>query len=268
MMSFRFFRIAVLLGALALTVGFSWGETRLVRSWLRPLDVSIYPVNGDGSDAAAEYIRSLRPEDFADINSFLQDQAYRYGVRLKPALDISLEHELREPPPAPPHDRSVFKTIVWSLKLRWWVYQHSDGPLPKLGRIRLYVVYHEAEEGEVLDHSLGLQKGLIGVVHAFGSKTQQDQNNVVIAHEMLHTLGATDKYDLMTNMPINPEGYAEPDKVPLLPQHAAEIMAGRIPLSETRAVMPRNLDACVIGSATAYEINFGGGAANQFNAGR
>ena len=267
-MSFRFLRIALLLGALALTLGFTWGESHLVRSWLGPLEVSIYPINGDGSEAADQYIRGLRPEDFAEINSFLQNQAYKYGVRLKPALDIGLQPELQEPPPAPPHDRSVLKTIIWSLKLRWWVYQHSSSYMPQLGCIRLYVVYHEAEEGEVLDHSLGLQKGLIGVVHAFASKTQQDQNNVVIAHELLHTLGATDKYDLMTNMPINPEGYAEPDRVPLLPQHEAEIMAGRVPLSEGRAVMPRNLGECVIGSATAYEINFGGGAANQFKAGK
>ncbi|MGA7179513.1 MAG: hypothetical protein WBX11_08025 [Thiobacillaceae bacterium] len=266
-MSFRFLRIAVLLGILALTLGFTWGESHLVRSWLRPLEVSIYPINGDGSEASAAYVRGLKPADFAEINAFLESQAYKYGVRLKPALQIDLQHSLNEPPPAPPHDRSVLKTIVWSLKLRWWVYRHSESTLPQLGRIRMYVLYHEAEDGKALDHSLGLQKGLIGVVHAFASQAQQAQNNVVIAHELLHTVGATDKYDPMTNMPINPEGYADPGRLPLFPQHEAEIMAGRIPLSENRAVMPLGLSQCAIGAATAYEINFGGGAANQFERG-
>jgi hypothetical protein len=70
----------------------------------------------------------------------------------------------------------------------------------------------------------------------------------------------------VTNMPIHPEGYAEPDKQPLLPQYGAEIMAGRIPVSKSLAIMPPSLEQCVIGPATAFEINFGGGAINQFEA--
>jgi hypothetical protein len=267
-MSFRFFRIAFLLGILLFSLGFTWGESYLVRSWLQPLQVSVYPINGDGSKAVADYIRGLKDEDFAAINTFLQGQARRYGVKLNPALALTLEQPLDEAPPEPPHDRGVLKTMLWSLKLRWWVYRHNSSVLPQLGHIRLYVLYHEAQDGKALDHSLGLEKGLVGVVHAFASEGQRGQNNVVIAHELLHTLGATDKYDLATNLPVNPEGYAEPDKLPLYPQHEAEIMAGRIPLSAARAIMPRNLAECVIGPATAYEINFGGGAANQYEARR
>jgi hypothetical protein len=263
-MSFRFLRITFLLGMLALTLGFNWGEAHRVRSWLQPLEVVIYPINGDGSETSADYISHLQVEDFAEINTFVQRQAYQYGVTLRPALMLSLERPLHDAPPRPPHDRSVLKTIAWSLRLRWWVYRHGRSMLPELGRIRIYVVYHEAEEDKVLEHSLGLQKGLIGVVHAFASTQQQAENNVVIAHELMHTLGATDKYELTTNWPVYPEGYAEPDKQPILPQRKAEIMAGRIPVSRTLAIMPTSLEQCVIGPATAYEINFGGGAINQF----
>ena len=265
-MSFRFFRIAVLLGMLVFAVGFTLGESYLVRRWVAPLQVSIYPINGDGSAASETYIRHLNAEDFADINTFLEGQARRYGVKLSPAISLALEPRLEEVPPAPPLDRSVAKIMLWSLKLRWWVYRHTDSFLPQLARIRIYVLYHEADQGAHLTHSLGLQKGLVGVVHAFASDKQRAQNNVVIAHELLHTLGATDKYDPFTNLPINPEGYAEPDRVPLYPQHQAEIMAGRTPLSAEQAVMPRSLAECVIGPTTAFEINFGGGAANQFDA--
>ncbi|MGA9992861.1 MAG: hypothetical protein WBP86_11105, partial [Thiobacillaceae bacterium] len=90
-MSFRFVRIAVLLGILVFSLGFTLGESYLVRSWVSPLQVSIYPINGDGSEASAQYIRRLKNEDFADINTFLQEQARRYGVKLNPALTLALE---------------------------------------------------------------------------------------------------------------------------------------------------------------------------------
>ena len=50
---------------------------------------------------------------------------------------------------------------------------------------------------------------------------------MVIAHEFLHTVGATDKYDPATEQPQFPDGYGEPQRVPLVPTGEAEIMAGR-----------------------------------------
>ena len=82
------------------------------------------------------------------------------------------------------------------------------------------------------------------------------QNNVVIAHEFLHTLGATDKYDPATNQPLFPDGYANPDLDPLLPQRFAEIMAGRTPLSRNEAETPASLVDALIGNKTAQEINW------------
>ena len=104
--------------------------------------------------------------------------------------------------------------------------------------------------------SLGLQKGLIGIVNAFASRAMQAENNVIIAHEMLHTVGATDKYDLATNQPLYPIGYADPEQRPLFPQQQAEIMAGRIPISETEARQPEGLRQVILGEATALEINW------------
>jgi hypothetical protein len=81
-------------------------------------------------------------------------------------------------------------------------------------------------------------------------------NDVVIAHELLHTLGATDKYDLATGLPSHPAGYAEPERAPLHPQSHAELMGGRIPLSGSRAETPESLRRVVIGPATAREIGW------------
>jgi hypothetical protein len=77
------------------------------------------------------------------------------------------------------------------------------------------------------------------VVNAFADSDHEGSNNVVIAHELLHTLGATDKYDPIGNQPLYPDGYANPQASPRLPQRRAEIMAGRIPISETVAEIPR-----------------------------
>jgi hypothetical protein len=81
-------------------------------------------------------------------------------------------------------------------------------------------------------------------------------NAVVIAHELLHTLGATDKYDPGTDAPLFPDGYGDPDQRPLYPQAAAEIMAGRRMLSPARWEQPDSLDEVVIGRATALEIRW------------
>ena len=78
----------------------------------------------------------------------------------------------------------------------------------------------------------------------------------MIAHELLHTLGATDKYDPNGSLPLFPDGYADPQASPLLPQKRAEIMAGRIPISDTRAEIPADMTQVVIGAQTAREINW------------
>jgi hypothetical protein len=122
--------------------------------------------------------------------------------------------------------------------------------------VRLYVAYHAPVDKLRLAHSLGLQKGLIGVVHAWADPRLASRNQVVIAHELLHTLGASDKYDPATNLPRYPDGYAEPERLPRLPQYAAEIMAGRVPLAADHAEIPPSLARAQIGALTAREIGF------------
>ena len=124
------------------------------------------------------------------------------------------------------------------------------------GDIVLFAVFHEPTQGVALDRSTALDKGLIAVAHLFADREAQATNEIVLAHELLHTLRATDKYSLTTNAPSYPDGYAAPDARPLLPQTKAELMAGRIALDERRAEMPRDLGEVVIGAATAREIGW------------
>jgi hypothetical protein len=266
-MTFRRLRILLLLGALAAALGLTWLERTMVRSWRAPLDVAVTPINGDGSLEAAKTIRALQASDFDDINAFLEREIARYGVKRVPATQITLLPQLQVRPPAPPRDGNVLKTVWWSLKLRWWVYRQSGAWLPQIGRIKLFVLYHAPEDGVALAHSLGLQKGLIGVVHAFADSRQTRQNSIVIAHELLHTLGATDKY-AANGTPIYPQGYVEPELPQSLPRYEAEIMAGRFVNGRGQLVMPRSLEQCVIGAMTASEINLDEGFREQYSASR
>ena len=95
---------------------------------------------------------------------------------------------------------------------------------------------------------------MVGIVNAYASRRHTGANNVIIAHEFLHTLGATDKYHSTTGLPAYPLGYAEPERNPRYPQKLAEIMGGRIPLADDDAVIPKSLRYVMIGPVTAKEI--------------
>ena len=94
------------------------------------------------------------------------------------------------------------------------------------------------------------------MVNAFADYRMASRNNVIIGHELLHTLGATDKYDPKTELPLFPQGYADPQRQPLLPQRMAEIMGGLIPVEEGKGKMPSGLARTVIGPLTAAEIGW------------
>jgi len=100
-----------------------------------------------------------------------------------------------------------------------------------------------------------MKKGLLGLVHAYARPAQNGQNNIVIAHELLHTVGATDKYGEL-GASLYPGGYADADRQPRYPQRHAEIMSGRIPLSATRSHMPERLRHVIVNRWTAAEINW------------
>jgi hypothetical protein len=122
--------------------------------------------------------------------------------------------------------------------------------------VRMFVLYHDPALSPVVPHSLGIEKGLIGVVNAFAVEAMDGGNDMVIAHELLHTLGATDKYDPLNDAPVFPDGYGNPRQSPLYPQKFAELMAGRRMLSATSWEQPSSLDEVVIGPATAIEIRW------------
>lgn len=251
----RLLRIALLLFILATVAQTAWLSRARTAEWRTSLRVVVYPINADGSGATAKYVATLAKEKFEAIEDFFEAEAKHHELTLSDPIDIFVAPPVSAKPPAPPFGGSRVDIMSWSLKLRYWAWRHDThkGPKPN---VRLFVLYHDPAAANTLPHSTGLQKGMLGLVNAFANEKHEGSNNIVIAHELLHTVGATDKYDSTTNMPVHPDGYADPDAKPLLPQRQAEIMGGRIPVSETQANIPRDLRRVVIGAKTAREINW------------
>lgn len=248
-------RIAVLLFVLATVAVSAWQTRSRTQSWQRTLDVVVYPINGDRREATADYVAALSGASFESIRTFIRREAEPYGLGLVSPIDVALGPQVTSLPPSPPHGGSAIDVIFWSLKLRFWAWRNDDFPGARPD-VRIFAVYHDPAISSRVEHSVGLKEGLIGIANVFAAAHMGEENNVIVAHELLHTLGATDKYDRSSNQPLFPQGYVEPDRVPLYPQEFAEIMAGRIPLSETESDTPRTLDFAVIGSQTAAEIRW------------
>jgi hypothetical protein len=200
-------------------------------------------------------VGALQLRAFKSIEDFFDDEARRRMLDIHRPVEVALAPPIDSLPPQPPRAGSALDNLLWGLRMRYWAWRHDAVPGMK-PQVRLFVLYFDPAARDTLPHSVGSERGMIGLVNAFASPEMTGTNAVVAAHELLHTLGAGDKYDLATNLPHFPEGYAEPARSPRLPQQFAEIMAGRVPLSETRAEIPTTLAVCVIGDATAAEIGW------------
>jgi hypothetical protein len=252
---FRALRIAALLFVLLVVALGSWRDRYRSTRWREPLFVAVYPIAADASPVTRRYVDSLDGKSFKDIDEFFSREARRYHLRTDEPFRTRLKPELAELPPQRASPSGLITTALWSLKLRYWAWRvtrHAREPED----VRIFVLYHDPALTPTVPHSLGLTKGLIGVVYAFATPLMNGENDVVIAHELLHTVGATDKYSPLSDAPRFPDGYGDPRQTPLYPQATAELMAGRRMLSANRWEQAPSLDDVVIGPATALEIRW------------
>lgn len=249
----RLLRITLLLLVLIAVASTAWLDRVNTRDWKEPLWVGIYPVSADDDAVTSAYVTGLARTPFIAIEEFFAQQSRGFAVTSQP-VHIELYPRVASLPPELPAEAGWLRTATWSLAMRWYAWRATSGASRAPPNIRIFVLYHAPERQAVLPHSLGLAKGLVGVVHAYADRGHEGANAVVIAHELLHTLGATDKYGVADLLPLYPDGYAEPERNPRYPQPFAEIMAGRRAVSAREAEMPGSLDEVVVGAATAREI--------------
>ena len=251
---FKAVRISILLLILFFVAFSTWLSAARSTDWNNSLWVKLYPINADGSAATSRYIEGLDLKTFHEIESFVAREAERYGKSLSRPVRIELGEPILEQPPSLDGASSVLSVMLWSLKMRWWVGSITNDQDDIEPDVSIFVRYHQYEDVFVLENSVGIQKGMFGVVNAYTGRRLSGRNNVIIAHEFFHTLGASDKYELGTGQPHAPDGLAEPDRSPLYPQRYAEIMGGRIALAANDAVIPQNLTFARVGAVTAMEI--------------
>ena len=252
---FKRLRILALLLVLLFVALNAYFDRVYSTDWDIPLRVTLFPINGDGSAVTQRYIDSLEASHGVAIEAFFEREAKHYEQRLERPVRFAQGAQIRELPPMLAPRTGWLGSMWWSLRTRYWAWRAAEhaGPEPD---VELFVLYYDPQTSPSLPHSVGLQKGLFGIVNAFASREMAGSNDVVIAHELLHTLGAIDKYAFDTNQPLHPIGYAEPDQEPIFPQAKAELMGGRIPLSPTESTIPRSLREVVIGPLTASEIGW------------
>ena len=252
---FKAFRITILLFILFFVAVSTWLTQARSTDWNNSLWVKIYPINADGSAEAARFIDNLQVSDFEGIETFIAHETERYARNVSRPIRIELGTPIREQPPKLPSQPTMFSAMTWSLKMRWWSGSITDDQDKIEPDVRIFVRYHRPGHAVTLESSVGLRKGMVGIVNGYASRRHRGTNNVIIAHEFLHTLGATDKYSPVNGHPVAPDGIAEPERMPLFPQRYAEIMGGRIALAEDDSVIPKSLKYAVIGPLTASEIN-------------
>ena len=253
---FRYIRIAILLTILVVVAGNQFLTGNRFSSWEKPLWVTIYPVLVDPDADIRRYVEGLKADSFQDIGEFLKRQASRHGRQLETPVVIQVARPLTSLPPAIPTESSGPSIALWSLKMRWWAWKQGgqDGLAPD--DVRMFVLYQKKNTNGPMERSVGIKNGSYGVVNAVASRQTTARNSMIITHELMHILGASDKYDLFTGQPIAPDGLANPQQSPLYPQQRAEVMGARIATSTTQWRRPASLKSCVIGTGTAAEIGW------------
>jgi len=251
---FKIVRISLLLIILAHVVLSTYVTQPRITDWSNPVWVYIYPIIGDNNDATQEYVESIDDNHYSQMEAFLKSEANRHGREIGSPIFLQVTKPSYEHPPIVPSNANPLNIAWWSLRMRVWSWRTERQYDRAKPDVQIFVIYHDPSQVQMLERSIGVQKGRVGIVNAFARRLMKGQNQVVITHELLHTLGATDKYEPSSNQPIYPDGIANPDRKPLYPQVKAEIMGGRIALSPMDAIMPRSLTDVIIRQKTATEI--------------
>lgn len=249
-------RIALLLAVLAFVALGAWLDRSRSTDWDAPLRVTVYPIAADPAPDLRSQVMALGTDDFADVGAFFAEEARRHGVALDEPVRVRVSSAVTTLPPLPPQDAGMLDVAAWSLRFRYWAWRVAvDDPLPTPD-VQVFALYHAGDAARAVPDSLGLSKGLMALTHLYIDADARGSNQVVVAHELLHTLGASDKYDRATGLPLVPDGLGDPDQSPLFPQRYGEIMAGRIAARAAEAVIPDGLHQMLVGPATAREIGW------------
>ena len=251
-------RLVVLVGLLAATVAWAAGteHRRRVRTrWERPLRVGIVLLVGEGTEVHVEHWR----RGLDALSSRLDAEMRRWRGAGEPPFQLELLGPARWDgafPLSPPSDRFADRALyAFGLWRVLWDIDGVAGVVRSDWDVRLYVLGARvpAWDGSFAE-GVGARFGDVALVRgsAGGDLSLPLQ---VIGHELLHTVGASDKYDDGGHA-LEPEGLVEPERAPRYPQLHAEWMVGEVPVSPGTGRPPSSLDDLGVGPVTAREIGW------------
>lgn len=255
-------RVGILLTILVGLILFAWGDARsraARNDWSRTLDVAIVLVE-TGPTGSIDGDVEARLRDRADtLASTLDEEMRRYRDGSPPfSFQIfPVQAEGLHPPP-PPDDEGIVAAARYTWELHRFTSHLDDvaGLAEKRFDSRIYLLASPiANARRKSVEGLSQEGGRVGLVEVELDASMVDFALFVVAHELLHTLGAVDTYDA-SGEPRAPEGLADPERVPLYPQDAAEVMARHRAIAVGRSVPPERLDELRVGASTARAIGW------------
>lgn len=273
-MTFRRLRqlsLLLLLAVVAWWGALQWRADHHVFAWERPIDVLVVCVAAPNADPTDDLLRGFLARflmtspalesNLGGVARWCEREFARHSGRSLAPVRVTARGPLKalEPPPQPPDGADGFLE-------RWRGTTAFLGYFEELGKrenlalegydARVFVYFYGEDDVKryAHQHSIASRRDRLGVVFSAVGPTHFARAAAVVAHELCHTLGATDKYE--GERCLYPEGYAEPDKVPRFPQTKAEIMALGIPVSENVERRVDSLTDCVVGTRTAREIGW------------
>lgn len=256
---FRQIRIAALLVLLVAVVSFAYADTRSRKrrnEWQEPVRVALVLL-GDGfvDPAAIDAFRARLPELEAQLAR--EQRRYR-DTEVSPfSFELFGPADVSRAPPAPA-DGGLWELVRYTWELRRYVHviDAAVGVDPARFDSRVYATVRPPQR-ETPTHVEGQseENGRIAVVRVELDVAMVDLALIVVTHELLHTLGAVDKYDA-EGRTLRPLGLADPAQDPLYPQARVEVMARDRPVSPVKEVVPTTLAELGVGPATAREIGW------------
>jgi hypothetical protein len=267
---FRRIRILLLLGVLAIVLLYAFKDVwrrRQRTSWREPVNVAFVllrrePANGESGPHLDPAAVSALGERVPALEQQLATEYERYGGRVRPfSFQVYGPVDASGPPPSP---ESAGWFDLAENAVRSWFYfrdknQRAELPAAAFDSIVYLVLTPPRRERVRSVEGQGEQGGRVGSVEVELDDSMLDFALFVATHELFHTLGATDKYDAAGNARV-PDGLAEPERVPLYPQLAAEVMARNVVLAPGVERPPETLAELRVGRATAREIGWAGNA--------
>jgi len=249
-------RVGFLLGILVAVALYAWKDVhdrRERNEFARTLDIALVLVTDGALDPRdVELLKSRVPV----LSERLGDafRSYRQSELVPFSFAVSGPVPLEEPLPEPADGLAGAARYAYQLH-RFTRDVDARAGVPSRGfDSRIYLVLRSPSAFGLVE-GMSEQGGRVGIALAELDASTVDLALFVAAHELFHTLGASDKYDA-SGRAIDPDGFAEPGRIPIFPQRYAELMARNRPVAPGRELRPESLDELWVGKKTAREIGW------------